>query len=151
MLRNIPDDKEYSELTRTFNLVEPLMVFEDMRLNGASRPFDRFNEHLEERGKVTTQPAWENFNVAWKSMTQGMLLDQPIIKADTWAMNYISDSHKMLIATKVDGTPLNSQYSDWDRSKYTTFISDADWNEWKMPGSRADAFSKSKIRTAATT
>ncbi len=139
-LRNIDGSPAYSELSRTFNLVDPLFVSEDIRLTGARHPFKRFNEELRVDGKLTTQPAWENFNEAWVTLGEKTWLRESHVSYPSMSHldSALDQVHSKLVATQVDGTSgLASYVSSWDRRKYSTTVSREDWALWDLENQKA--------------
>ncbi len=148
-VETIPGSTEYSLMARTFNLVDPLLVSEDLRLKNASRPFERFNESI---GTGTeTQPAWENFNQVWESLAVDLWIWPTIEKMRHFEGSYTTRllfANDNLMSNRVDASKNQNWTKRWDRTKYTTEISDEDWKAWDLEKQRSELSRYFKITKA---
>jgi hypothetical protein len=132
-LQNISGSIEFSELSRTFILVDPLFVSEDIRFNDAKRPYERFNESFNYQGRNFTQKAWENFTNAWTQMFE---FGWGRLRAPEryWNSNLaygLAEIQKTIVTGYTDGTPQGTLYQNdgaWDRRIYETKFSKAEWD-----------------------
>jgi len=121
---NIPNSQEYSQLSRTFVLVDPLLVSEDLRKMEATKPWLRFNENYIEDGVNYKQLAWENFINAWETEAPGLLVgkDANLYRAGL-----------SLVTGKVEGG-LNAGSGEIDLEYRNSLAPTFTIEEWKAAG-----------------
>lgn len=66
-LENIPGSRPYSELSRVFTLIDPLLISEDLRIMGAHAPQHRLDKPDDIDGQAVTRTSWNAFTNAWET------------------------------------------------------------------------------------
>lgn len=131
----------YSEIARSYILVDPIFIAEDMRVNNASRPYERFNESFFDGNITTQQPTWRNFIHAWDFLATDFYDD---VKGTTnmrmaELVQLLHVANRISLVGRVEGAPAMFDMTDnWDRAKYVTKISAAEWADTGAEMQRAE-------------
>ncbi len=137
LLEPVSGSAAYSELARTYVLIDPIFVTEDLRAKQATRPYERFNEAYSVGGVSEKQPTWQNFLFAWEKMAVGFFDDarnmstggSPLQAFQIWELAVqLRDLNVAMLFGNVEGTgSASNAEASYDRSQYVTKISRSEW------------------------
>lgn len=125
----------YSDIARIFTLVDPILVSEDVR-NGANQPWLRYNESYRQNGQMNQQPVWNNFLYGWMSLV-GMVTSNEIVSLMYFAEN-INAIHLNGFVDGTNTSVTNFNLINWDRNKYDTTVTSAEWQAFVQKGEPAE-------------
>ena len=153
LVDTVPGSPAYSEISRTFTLVDPIFASEDLRRLRASRPFERFNEDYLRGQDRITQPAWQNLVAAWDETARELAMSGEKAGPRGWfGQGELKKAHKLLNASYVDGqAPGQSKYRtpEWDRKKYSVAFTADEWRSYGMDAKRGELEKTFEIRETA--